>query len=131
MPTTLPDLILLDAKSGTGAGDAIGVGERMRYANGAGVNQNKVSTRFKARVQLKDTTTGASATVAIQGSDDNSSFTTIKAFSLAIGTGDPNQVVETGLVVANYKWFRANVTAVTGGSAPVVNSYCTFGSFGQ
>ncbi len=131
MPTTLPDIILLDAKSGTGAGDAVGVGERIRYANGAGRNQNKWATRFKARIQLKDSTTGASATVAIQGSDDNSSFTTIKAFTLAVGTGDPNQVAKTGLIVANYKWFRANVTAVAGGSAPVVNSYMTFGSFGQ
>ncbi len=131
MANTVPDLILLDAATGTGAGDAIGVGERMRYANGAGRNQNKWATRFKARVQLKDTTTGASATVQIQGSDDNSSFTTIKTFTLAIGTGDPNQVAKAALVVANYKWFRANVSAITGGSAPVVNSYCTFGTFGQ
>jgi len=131
MPTAIPDLILLDAKASTGAGNAIGIGERMRYSNGAGVNQNKWSTLFKARVQLKDSTTGASATVAIQGSDDDSSYTTIKSLSLAIGTNDPNQVVLTGLFKQNYRYFRANVTALAGGSAPVVNAYLTLGTFGQ
>lgn len=133
MPTTLPDLILLDAKAATGAGSAIGIGEPMRYANGVGVNRNKYPVRFKARIQLKDTTTGATASVAIQGSDDNSSFTTIKTFSLEIGTNDPNQVVVTGLFkpTTTYRYYRANVTALASGSAPVVNCYITLGSFGQ
>lgn len=131
MPTTLPDIILLDAKASTGAGEGLGIGERMRYSNGAGVNQNKYKTRFKARAQLKDTTTGASATVLIQGSNDNSSYTTIATFSLAIGTGDPNQVAQSKLIYANYRYFRANLSALASGSAPVANVYITFGSFGQ
>lgn len=131
MPTTLPDLILLDAKAATGAGNAIGIGERMRYSNGTGVNRNQWPTRFKVRVQLKDTTTGGSATVLIQGSDDDSSYTTIKTFSLVIAATDPNQVMLSGLVVKNYRYFRANLSALAGGSAPVVNAYITLGSFGQ
>lgn len=131
MPTTLPDIILLDAKAATGAGNAIGIGEQMRYANGAGVNRNKWPTRFKARVQLKDTTTGASATVLLQGSDDDSSYTTIHTFTLAIGSADPNQVADAKVFKKEYRYFRANVSAIAGGSAPVVNAYMTLGSFGQ
>ncbi len=131
MPTTLPDLILLDAKASTGAGLVVGIGEQMRYANGAGVNRNKVKTRFKMRVQLKDTTTGATATVLIAGSNDNSSYTTIKSFALEITSADPNQVALTGLINAEYRYFRGYVSAIAGGSAPVVNAYITLGSFGQ
>lgn len=93
--------------------------------------KNTWPTRFKVRVQLKDSTTGASATVLIQGSNDDSSYTTIKSFSIAIATADPNQHTLTGLVKAEYKFFRANVTALSGGSAPAVNAYMTLGSFGQ
>lgn len=131
MPTTLPDIRLLTAKAATGAGNAVGIGESLRYADGAGVNRNEWPTRFKARVQLKDTTTGASATVLLQGSDDDSSYTTIHTFTLAIASTDPNQVVLTGLFKQDYKFFRANVSALAGGSAPVVNAYMTLGSFGQ
>lgn len=131
MPTTLPDLILLDGVAATGAGPAIGYGESKRYADGVGLNQNAFSHLFKARVELKDTTTGASATVVIQTSPDNVTFTTIDTFTMSIASTAPNSQVLARLYKTNSRWIRANVTALAGGSAPIVNSYCTYGSFGQ
>ncbi len=130
MPTTLPDLILLDAAAGTGAGPGIGFGQSMRYANGVGTNNLNAWPRlFKARVELKDSTTGASATVLIQTSPDNVTYTTIDTYTLSLAAGTQQVLARTYKTAS--RWFRANVSALAGGSAPVVNAYCTYGSFGQ
>lgn len=131
MPTATPDLILADAQTGTGAGVAVGFGERMRYANSTAVkNSNGFPQKFKVRVILKDSTTGGSATVAVQESDDNSTYTTLKSFSLAIASTDPNQKMLNGLFSTTKRYVRTNVTAIAGGAAPAVNAYMTLGTFG-
>lgn len=131
MPTTLPDLVLLNAKAATGAGSGIGFAERVRYGNGAGVNRNGFPTRLKVRIVLADTTTGASATVLIQDSDDDVTYATLATYTMSIATGAPNSQMLDGLFVTSKMFVRANVTALAGGSAPTVTSYCTLGSFGQ
>ncbi len=131
MPTTLPDIILLDAKAAATAGEGVGFGEEMRYSNGTGRNQNKYPHKFKVNVQLKDSTTGASATVLIQESADNSSYTTLLSIALVIGAADPNQVAKEFLFTTKLRYVRANVSALAGGATPVVNAYMTLGSFGQ
>lgn len=130
MPTTLPDLVLLNAKAATGAGSSIGFAERVRYGNGSGINRNGFPTRLKVRLVLADSTTGASATVVIEDSDDDVTFTTLTTYSMSIASTAPNSQMKDGLFVTSRKFIRANVTAIAGGSAPTVTGYCTLGAFG-
>lgn len=134
MPTTLPDLILLDAKAAATAGSGVGIGgASMRYGNVTNKpNQGRFPISFKVHVQLLDSTSGASATVAIQESADNVTFATMTGgtFTLSIPTGSNNDA--SALVFkSSARYIRANVTALAGGSAPTVSSYMTLGSLGQ
>ncbi|MES2531936.1 MAG: hypothetical protein V4636_12940 [Pseudomonadota bacterium] len=130
MPTTLPDLILFDGKTSTGAGGAIGNAQGMRYANGAGVNRNEYPVQMKVIVNLRDSTSGGTVTFAMQDSDDNSSYTTRTSVTLTIPTGAV-MVRKAFIFKSSKPYVRANVTASSGGSAPTVDSYCTYGSLGQ
>lgn len=131
MPTAIPDLILCDAQTATGAGaGVIGYGDKIRYSRGTGVNRHGLARKFKARVVLRDSTTGATATVKIQHSDDNSTYTDLVSFVFA-ALGSSNQAVQAGLFTTTKKYIRANVTALTGGSAPTVDAYCTLGTWGM
>lgn len=123
------DLVLCDAQAATGVGLVIGFAERQRYAAGSGVNRNGYSKKFKARFRLRDTTNGATATVKIQESDDNSSYTDLYSFSLSIPSGSTTNS-HAKLFSTKKKYIRANVTALSGGSAPVVEGYLTLGAFG-
>lgn len=132
MPHTPHEFVLLDAKAATGASDALGIGgSAMRYGNkGSTPNQNQYPVKFKVRCQLTDSTTGATATVKIQGSDDNSSYSDIYSFPMSIASGGPNAVASGKVFVTSKRWIRANVTALAGGSAPAVNVYCMVGTLG-
>ncbi len=136
MPTAIPDIILLDDATGTGAGNGVGIqGQGMRYQNRTGVaNTARFPTKFKVHAQLVDVTTGASATILIEESDDDSTYTTNATIALVIGADDPNQVAAqmgNGFLVSTQKrYVRANLSALTGGSAPAVNAYMTLGTYG-
>lgn len=131
MPTAIPDLILCDGQTATGAGSGvIGLGEEMRYANGAGVNRNKTNRKFKVRAVLTDSTTGATATVLIEHCDDNSTWVTAATITLSLVAG--TQDASRGMLCQSTKrYIRANVSALAGGSAPAVNAYLTLGTFGS
>lgn len=136
MPTAIPDIILLDAKAAASAGNGIGIqGQGMRYQNKTGVaNTARFPNKFKVHARLSDSTTGASATILIQESDDDSSYDTVATIALAIGTNDPNQVAAgkgNGVLVTTQKrYVRANVSALAGGSAPAIDAYLTLGTYG-
>lgn len=131
MPTTLPDLILLDARTAATAGDALGIGGAgMRYGNKlTKPNQDQFPIKFKVRVRLKDSTSGGSATVAIQTSPDNSVWTTVKSFALLVPSSSTQDMADGGFSTTK-RWIRANVTAIAGGAAPAVDCYATVGSWG-
>lgn len=129
---TPPDIILLDALSTTGSSGGLGIqGQAMRYGNtgSAVANQNYFPFKYKARVQLADTTSGASATVKIQTSPDNVTYTDVYSFSLSIGAGNKTNA-SSKLFSTNVRYIRAQVSAIAGGSAPKVNAYVTLGTFG-
>lgn len=133
MSNAFPDLILADAIATVTTGLVVGLGgEGMRYGNSSSVkNSNRYPHQFKVRVQLKDSTTGASSTVKIQESDDNSSYTDVHSFVMAIGTADPNAVSTERLFKTTKRYVRLNVTAITGGSAPTVSAYMRLGTYGD
>lgn len=129
MPTAIPDLILCDAQTATGAGKgAIGFGVEMRYANGAGVNRNKYPRKFEVHAALTDTTTGATSTLAIQESADGVTYTTIATMALSLVSGSQLGNSRKGFTT-KLRYIRGNVTAIAGGSAPTVNAYCTLGTW--
>ncbi len=132
MARTPPDIILLDAQASVAAGGGVGIaGEALRYGNNLVVpNQDQFPIKFKVRVQLADTTTGASCTVKIQTSADNSTYGDVYSFVMSVASGGPNAVASSKLFTTQKRYVRANVTALTGGSAPVVNAYMTLGTFG-
>ncbi len=136
MPTAIPDIILLDDATGTGAGNGVGLqGQGMRYQNKTGVaNTARFPTKFKVHATLRDSTTGASATVLIEESDDDSTYTTLATIPLVIGTNDPDQVgAQDGngfLCSTQKRYVRGNVSAIAGGSAPAVDAYMTLGTYG-
>lgn len=123
MPDAVHDYCQLYAKTATGAGDALGIGgERVRYANGVGINRNGANLSFKARCWVQDSTTGATATVVVQESDDNATWNTLATLSYSL----------TGTIQAHARLFstkkafiRFNITALAGGSAPTVYGYFT------
>lgn len=131
MPTAIPDLILCDAQTGTGAGaGVIGDAVQLRYAKGAGVNRQRTPRKFKVRAVLTDTTTGATATVLIEHCDDNSTWVTLGTIALSLAVAG-NQQANAGRVFSTTKkYVRANVSAIAGGSAPTVNAYLTLGTLG-
>lgn len=131
MPTAIPDLILMENKTATGAGTGvIGLGgPQTRYAKGVGVNRNQYPRKFKVRAALTDSAAGATATLTLEHSDDASSWTTIGTMALTLVAGTQNQG-SSKLFSTTKKYVRGNVTALTGGSAPAVTAYLTAGTFG-
>jgi hypothetical protein len=128
MPTATPDLVLNDAQTSTGAGAGlIGFGERVRYSKGAGVNRNVYPKKFRVAAALTDSTTGATATLTIEHSDDNSSWSTLGTMSLSLATGS-QKGSSRKLFSTKKKWIRGNVSALAGGSAPTVDAYVVLGT---
>ncbi len=129
MPTTLPDLILLDAVTGTGAGLVIGNAQGVRYSNGTGVNRNEYPVNSKVIMALSTTSGSGAATILVQTSDDNSSYTTVNTQTMAVpsagGTSRKSFVFKT-----SKPYMRLNVSAISGTGA-AITSYCTYGSLGQ
>ncbi len=134
MATAYPELILQDAAATTGNGNSIGFAEQMRfgtdYTNGLKPNQDRNPTKFKVRMQLKDTVAGtATATVIVEESNDNSSFTTLASITLlnttaALSTGKAR------LFSTKKRYIRARVSAISGGTSPVLNAYAILGGGG-
>lgn len=129
MPTTLPDLELLDAATGTGAGPAIAFAEGVRYVNSG--NKHQYPVKFKVRARITDSATGGTATVAIQDSQDGVTYATLYSFSFTVPASAPFSVTKDFGFTTKKKWIRANVTAIAGGVAPSVTAYCTLGAWGQ
>lgn len=129
MPTAIPDLILCDAQAATGDGLVIGFGDQIRYARGAGVNRHGTPRKAKVRFVLRDSTTGATATVKIQDSADNSTYADLAVFTFT-ALGASNQAMLQGLISTKKRYIKATITALTGGSAPKVDGYLTLGTFG-
>ncbi len=127
-----PDVILCDGQTTTGAGTGVlGFGQEIRYSKGVGVNRNKYHKKFKVRAALTDSTTGATATVTVQHSDDASTWTTLGTISLALNATSAGYASTRGVLFDTVKrYVRGNVTALTGGSAPKVDAYLTLGTFG-
>lgn len=126
------DLILCDTQAATGAGNGvIGFGKEIRYSKGAGVNRNKYLRKFKVRGVLTDSTTGATATIAVQHCDDAATWVTLGTLTLAVNATSGGYSATRGLVFSTAKkYVRANVTALAGGAAPKVDCYATVGGFG-
>jgi hypothetical protein len=128
MPTATPDVILNDAQTATGAGaGVVGFGERMRYAKGAGVNRNIYPKKFRVAAALTDSTTGATATLTVEGSDDASSWSTIGTMSLSLVSGS-QKASSRKVFSTKKKYIRGNVSALSGGSAPTVDAYAVIGT---
>jgi hypothetical protein len=130
MPTTLPDLRLCDGQTATGAGlGVVGFGESLRYADGVGLNQNRYPHKFEVHAALKDSTTGATATLTIEDSPDGSTWTALGTMTLSLVSGSQLFFSRKGFSTKKI-WIRGNVTALAGGSAPKVDAYATVGSWG-
>lgn len=134
-----PDLVLLYNASAAGAGLAIGCGMQMRYAVAglqAKPNQNQNPKYIKVFCLLSDSATGAVAVVQPQTSPDNTTWSSLgPAITLTVpaaapfykGLGTNNDGF---LFKYNPQFFRLNITSLTGGTAPRVNAYGTFGGYG-
>ena len=132
MASAYPNLILQDAASATGNGISVGFGEQMRYGNNVSApDQDQFPVPIKVRVQLKDTATGAAtATVIVEQSADNSSFTTVATIVALMASGGPLAVGHARLCKITKRYFRARISALSGGTAPTVNVYCILGGGG-
>ncbi len=126
---TPPDLLLLDAATATGTGFVIAPAQGVRYGGDVDApNQNQYPVAFKVFATLWNTVSGATATVAVQDSPDNSTFTTLGSFVLTLGLG-ATQEGQALLFESDQPYLRANLTAISGASAKV-SSYLTFGTYG-
>lgn len=124
------DLILADAQTATGGGaGVIGFAKEQRYANGAGVNRNKYSKKFKVRAVLRNSTTGT-ATVLVEHCDDASTWVTLGTIALSVVA--TTQLASAGrLFSTTKKYVRTNVSVIAGDSTPTVDAYMTLGAFGS
>jgi len=130
-------LIFVDQIAAAAAGHRIGNGEQMRLASaqgGAKPNQDGFSWYIKVYASLTDTATGGSATVQLQDSPDNVTYTTRATFTLTTPAAAPfNAALMNGngtLFKTTKRYFRVNVSVMSGGAAPVLNSWGTVGGYG-
>lgn len=131
------DVILLYAATGTGAGFVLGDGNQMRYGGPAGTakpNQNQFAKYMKVFATLTDSATGGAATLQFQTSNDNVTYTTVKTTTLTIPAAAPFSIALANgdgfLFKYKPRFFRINVSAISGGVAPTVNAFGTFGGYG-
>lgn len=127
------DLILLQAVTATGTGPGQGLGgQAIRYAGGAGNNRNTYPLVSKVRVTMSDSATGATGVVAIQTAPDGATWTTQFTVTLGITATTGLKVTQARLLktASGSLYIRANVTSLSGGSAPTINAYLTSGEYG-
>jgi len=130
-------IIFIDQATGTITGIPVGNGEQMRFASaqgGAKPNQNRFSWYAKIYASFTDTATGGAGTFLIADSDDNSSYTTRATFTLTIPAAAPyNAALMNGngtLFKTNKRYLRVQLSALSGTTAPVINSWGTVGGYG-
>lgn len=120
------DLILLDGVTGTGAGLAIGFAEELRYGNKLSVpNQHQVVKKLKVRCHAQDSATGAVFTVQYQDSPDNVTWTTRYTQTVTVAAAAPFTGGHSFLFSTKKRYFRLNVSALSGGVAPSLNAYAS------
>lgn len=125
------DLIFQDGATGTGNGLAVGFGVEERYGNTtAKPNQNQFSKYLKFVTQFTDTATGGTATLIIEDSADNSSYTTRYTRTFTIPAAAPYKVGWRFLFKTKKRYVRARISAMAGTTAPKLNVYATVGTFG-
>ena len=133
MPHTPPDLYMAYNQTANGAGFVLGNAQGGRYSRGAGVNRNQYPVIMKIRVRLEDSTAGASAAVAVQTSPDNVTWTTQYTFpasSLTIGSALTATKSKGFTFKSGLPFVRLNMSGLTGGTAPTLYAYCTYGTWG-
>ena len=130
-------LIFIDQAAGAVAGHRIGNGEQMRFASaqgGAKANQQGFSWYVKVYGSVQDASGGAAATILLQDSPDNVTYTTRATFTITTPASAPfNAAICNGngvLFKTNKRYFRVNLSALTGGTTPIVNSWGTVGGYG-
>ncbi len=127
------DLILLDNKGATGAGVPVGFATEMRYGvigGAAKPNQDQFPKKIKIFVLFSDSATGATGTLQVQDSPDGVTYTTRYSQPLAIPATAPYNQGKRFLFSTQKRYVRVNLSALAGGTAPKVNVYGTFGTFG-
>lgn len=123
-----------------GAATAVQTGNPFFFALGdryggnvAKPNQNHFPWYLKVRTVLKDTITGATATIQFQEQAWSSgSWVTIFSYNLIIPAAAPFAKMQKFLwkTKANCHGIRVNISAFAGGSAPTLTSYGTIGTYG-
>ncbi|MGH2517809.1 MAG: hypothetical protein ACRDHP_19355 [Ktedonobacterales bacterium] len=138
MPGPNPrDLTLIYNATATGVGiGIIGDGTTLqRYASGQGnVNQNGGAMYYEIHCRVTDSTTGAVAVIQFQDAPNTGSapsFTTRYTLTLTVPSAAPFYKSRKVVFRTLNPWVQLNVSSLTGGTAPVVNAYCTYGGLGQ
>lgn len=141
MAHTPYDLIMHAGATTTATAPRVGIGGTgFRYGQsvtGLAVankpNQNLANIYTKHFFTLSDTTTGGTCTVVVEDSSNDSSYTTLMTVTLTIaaGVGVANTIAKRLLLRSNRPFIRHRITAISGGSAPTLNSYFTLGTYGS
>lgn len=119
---------LLYKATTTGGGPSQIDGAQMLYAMGVGPTRHGYGNKYWIQAWMDDTVTGATCTLQIQDSPDNSTWTTQKSFALATPAAAPFRAVLNGarvkvLFATARPFWRINISALAGGSAPAVSAY--------